>query len=171
MQDKDLDLKIAACTQFMAGRPTPMALAAAHYQRGRGHALKSHYDEAISEYSDAIRINPDLMDAYYGRAIIHEIRKETDAAVADLDRVIALLEGLVAKKPTDALRQSISKVRQRRDGIKANEQMHARWREYLEEIQARGDYPNWSAPPYDLYVERQKEKDKKQEAAAGGTRP
>lgn len=30
-----------------------------------------------------------------------------------------------------------------------------RWTEYLKAIQGENDYPNWSRPPYDLYVERQ----------------
>jgi tetratricopeptide (TPR) repeat protein len=169
MQDKDLDLKIAGCTQFVAGAPAPKPLAAAHYQRGRGHAMKKRLDDAMADYSEAIRLNPDFMDAYYNRAIIHQLRKEVDDAVADFDRVIAILNGVLATKPSDALRQSIKKVRDRRDGIKADQQMHARWREYLEEIQERDDYPNWSAPPYDLYLEKQKQKE--QLEASGSARP
>lgn len=169
MQDKDFDLKITGCTQFIAGAPAPKALAAAHYHRGRGHAMKKQFDNAMADYGEAIRLNPDFMDAYYNRAILHQIRKQPDDAVADFDRVIAILNGVVAAKPSDALRQSIKKIRERRDGIKADQQMHARWREYLEEIQARDDYPNWSAPPYDLYLEKQQQK--QQQEASGTARP
>jgi tetratricopeptide (TPR) repeat protein len=169
MQDKDPDAKIAGCTQFIAGASVPKALAVAHYQRGRGHALKKQYDEAMTDYGEAIRHNPDFMDAYYGRAILYEIRKQVDNAVADFDRVIALLNAILATKPTDALRQSIKKIRDRRDGIRSDQQMHARWREYLEEIQARDDYPNWSGPPHDLYLERQQQK--QQQETSGAPRP
>ena len=29
--------------------------------------------------------------------------------------------------------------------------MEKRWVAYLKQIQADGDFPNWSGPPYDLY--------------------
>jgi len=40
-------------------------LAEAHVARGLARSLSKHYDEAIGEFEQAIRINPYLFDAYY----------------------------------------------------------------------------------------------------------
>ena len=40
-------------------------LAEAHVARGLARSLSRHYDEAANEFGEAIRINPDLFDAYY----------------------------------------------------------------------------------------------------------
>lgn len=40
-------------------------LAEAHVARGLARSLSRHYDEAAGEFEEAIRINPDLFDAYY----------------------------------------------------------------------------------------------------------
>jgi tetratricopeptide (TPR) repeat protein len=40
-------------------------LAEAHVARGFARSISRHYEEAADEYATAIRINPDLFDAYY----------------------------------------------------------------------------------------------------------
>ena len=40
-------------------------LAEAHVARGLARSIARHYEEAADEYSAAIRLNPDLFDAYY----------------------------------------------------------------------------------------------------------
>jgi len=44
----------------------------------------------IAAYTEAIRLEPNNADAYFGRAVSHEERNELDLAVADYDQAIRL---------------------------------------------------------------------------------
>jgi HEAT repeat protein len=46
---------------------------------------------------------------------------------------------------------------ERSAGIKQKNSLNDHWASYLQEIQADKAYPNWSGPPYDMYMKIQKE--------------
>ncbi len=64
--------------------------------RAAAHAERSELDSAITDYDTAIRINPAVADAFYGRGLVRFRMKELEKAIADFDRSIQL-------NPADAL--------------------------------------------------------------------
>ena len=48
------------------------------------------YDDAIADYTEAIRIKPDLAIAYYNRGIQKALCEELDTAIADYDEAIRI---------------------------------------------------------------------------------
>lgn len=51
------------------------------------------FDRAIAEFSKAIELKPDAVDAFYGRALAYQYKQAFPEAIADYDRVIALDPG------------------------------------------------------------------------------
>jgi DNA-binding SARP family transcriptional activator/Tfp pilus assembly protein PilF len=68
---------------------TAPRLAEAHAARGLARSLSRHYDEAVEEFEEAIRLNPDLFDAYYYFA-------RTAFALGDMERAAEMF-GLAAQ--------------------------------------------------------------------------
>ena len=66
-----------------------------HYERGEAHYLDGEYDQAFSELTKAIEINPKLARAYVIRGMADNDKGKFDLAVADYSKVIEI-------KPTDA---------------------------------------------------------------------
>ena len=51
--------------------------------QGNVHVEQGQYDKAITDFTEAIRINPDLAEAYYNRGVAH--RKLGNDVKADAD--------------------------------------------------------------------------------------
>jgi len=66
-----------------------------HYDRGEAHYLDGEYDQAFSELTKAIEIDPRLARAYVIRGIAYNDKGEHDLAIADFTKVIEI-------KPTGA---------------------------------------------------------------------
>lgn len=65
--------------------------AADYVVRGRALAEKKDIDRAISDFSEAIKLDPKLATAYYNRAgVLHNDKKDTKAAVADIFEAVRL---------------------------------------------------------------------------------
>jgi len=92
------------------------------------------------------------MLAYYHRGVVYERRRQYKRAESDFDQALRLVEQGLTARPDERLRNSAKAIRERRDGMKLESRMESHWVEYLKEIQAQNDYPNWPAPPYDAYV-------------------
>jgi tetratricopeptide (TPR) repeat protein len=69
--------------------------AADHYNRGEAHYENGEYDQAFSELTKAIEIDPGLAHAYIIRGMAYNDKGEHDLAIADFTKVIEI-------KPTDA---------------------------------------------------------------------
>jgi tetratricopeptide (TPR) repeat protein len=62
----------------------------AYYLRGKCYENKGNMDRAMSDFSDAIKIDPKYMLAYYERAVEYQKRQEFDKALDDYTRIIEL---------------------------------------------------------------------------------
>lgn len=66
-----------------------------YFYRGVAHQAMGNYDEAMLDYTKALKINPKMTDAYYNKAYIALSRKDIDnpdikKAVKDLEKAIEL---------------------------------------------------------------------------------
>jgi tetratricopeptide (TPR) repeat protein len=85
------DAAIADCTRaIQSGRFTGHALALKFSNRGVEWRLKGDYERAISDYDDAIRLDPKYADAWYNRCIAYNRTQKYDLALPDCNQAIAL---------------------------------------------------------------------------------
>lgn len=61
-----------------------------HYYRGIEFAQGGNIDKAISEFDEAIRINPHYTSAFYDRGVAWDIKGDVDRAIADWTEAIQL---------------------------------------------------------------------------------
>jgi tetratricopeptide (TPR) repeat protein len=152
-ESEDAQAAIRACSDVIAGgQADPRRLASAFDSRGSAYARLGEIDRAFADLDQAIRLNPGEMLAYYHRGVVYERRRQYKRAESDFDQALTLAEQGLTARPDERLRNSAKAIRERRDGMKLESRMEAHWVEYLKEIQAQNDYPNWPAPPYDAYV-------------------
>lgn len=82
---------IAGCTAIInARRETPHHMAMAYTYRGVAYAASGASAQAISDYSNAIRIFPSDAIAYFDRGVEYGSSKRFDLAIADFTKAIAL---------------------------------------------------------------------------------
>ena len=62
----------------------------AAYQQGVENLQKGHNEEAISEFTKALKRSPDMADAYFQRARAYEKQEKFDLVIADYTEVIQL---------------------------------------------------------------------------------
>lgn len=159
-QDKDADLAIRGCSEYIRTvRATPEQLAVAHVQRGLAYAKKNQFKEAFADYDESARLNPKQPRTFWSRALLHRYQKHYGEAQGDFDRAIALVEAAQAGSPSDANKKRLDWLQTSREEMRVKGQMETHWAEYLKQIQADNEHPNWSAPPHDLYLQSQKARD------------
>jgi tetratricopeptide (TPR) repeat protein len=87
----NLDDSIAACTALIqSGREHGRSLAISYYNRGIGWMRKGDVDRAITDLTQAIRVDPGYAKAYNARGAAFGKKHEPDRAFADFDRAIEL---------------------------------------------------------------------------------
>ena len=82
---------IAACTRLIeSGQFTSRNLAIFHFDRGIAHKNKKDFERALSDYSEAIRLDPNYAHAYLNRGALLADKREIDRAIADFEAAIRL---------------------------------------------------------------------------------
>lgn len=66
----------------------PSKAAWAYYGRAQAENSRAKYDDAIRDFSEAIRLNPKGMEAYAGRGYAYQVKEEWDKALADYTEVL-----------------------------------------------------------------------------------
>jgi tetratricopeptide (TPR) repeat protein len=64
--------------------------AIAYLERGNDYLDTERYDKALTEYNQAIQINPNYAEAYNSRGIVYAHLQQYDKALADFDRAIKI---------------------------------------------------------------------------------
>jgi tetratricopeptide (TPR) repeat protein len=80
---------------FVTGCRDKSAAAVDHCERGEAHYFDGEYDQAFSELTKAIDLDPGLTRAYVTRGMAYNDKDKYDLAIADFTKVIEI-------KPTDA---------------------------------------------------------------------
>jgi tetratricopeptide (TPR) repeat protein len=89
--DDNPDLSIGGCTALIqSGQESNEGLAVAFYNRGVSYFDKDMLDQAISDYTEAIALNPNDSSAYYNRGIANRHKGNIDQAIADYTAAIAI---------------------------------------------------------------------------------
>ncbi|HUL37796.1 MAG TPA: tetratricopeptide repeat protein [Thermodesulfobacteriota bacterium] len=74
-------------SQQKKGRPTDARF---YNNRGIAYGEKGQYDQAISEFSKAIQINPNYDKAYNNRGIVYRLKGEYNQAISDFNKAIQI---------------------------------------------------------------------------------
>ena len=61
-----------------------------HYNRGIAYIEKGQYDQAISEFTKAIEINPGFAEAYGNRGAAYFKKGEHDLAISDCNKALEI---------------------------------------------------------------------------------
>ncbi len=88
--EKEYDKAIEACTKQINGEVAVRHLEYSYSNRGAAYANSKQYDKAISDYSKAIKLNPEFATSYYNRAIAYTNNGQYDEAISDFNKVIEL---------------------------------------------------------------------------------
>jgi tetratricopeptide (TPR) repeat protein len=87
---KDYDTAIERYSEALRENIGDYQRAFIHLNRGTAHNSKWRYDEAIADFTEALRLNGKLSDAYAGRGWGYLRKNEMDRALADLSEAIRL---------------------------------------------------------------------------------
>ncbi len=84
----------AQAQQPAAAAPQPPAqvdpLAKDHWKKGNSLFEAGNYNDALNEYSEAVKVDPKYADGYFNRALTYRILNNFGAAKKDLDTVMEL---------------------------------------------------------------------------------
>lgn len=169
-------------TEAQSGQPGPYSAIA----RGDLHEEDQDYEQALNDYTEAIKAKSDLADAHLDRGEAYEALDHFKEAGADFDEAIRLdPNGWLGYYASGELYQSTDQfdkagadfdkasaiiekahdwgyeyekrqIDDARKSLKFTSTLEDHWISYLKEIQAAETYLNWSDAPYDLYDKHHK---------------
>lgn len=85
-QYEDLQTVIGDYTNAISRRENPDLL----HNRGLLHRMNDQYEDAIEDYSVAIKLAPEDAEVYFNRAVAYKLQGNYPAAIADYTRALAL---------------------------------------------------------------------------------
>jgi hypothetical protein len=89
--NSDPDIAIMGCTALIDSRAlAPSDLAGAYKKRGVAFIHGGHYDLAIHDFNEAIRIGPGDADAFLFRGVAYNNKGDYDKGMADLNKSLEL---------------------------------------------------------------------------------
>jgi tetratricopeptide (TPR) repeat protein len=59
-----------------------------YHNRAVVYEKKGQYDQAISDYTKALEIDPNLADAYHNRGVVYGRENQPDQAISDFTEAI-----------------------------------------------------------------------------------
>lgn len=65
-------------------------LASPYYNRGEDHKGREKFDDALADYTKAVELNPDYVNAYVSRGVTNSEMGEYDSAFANFDKAIEM---------------------------------------------------------------------------------
>src|SRR3569833_1390894 len=83
-------LKVAACSRILQSGPASDAKVAAYHHRGLGFLLQQNFDRAITEFNEALRLDPTYKRSYNSRGNAWKSKGELDIAITDYNEAIRL---------------------------------------------------------------------------------
>ncbi len=85
----DVDVTISSCTRVIDDmRLRPEVRAEAYMTRGEANDSTGQKEEAIADYTDVIRLQPDDTRAYFARGQIYQSQGDHDHAIADFSEFV-----------------------------------------------------------------------------------
>ena len=88
LDQDDLDGAIALFDQALRLHLPPSKASTAYYGRANVENRKFKYDDAIRDFSEAIRLDPAGVNAYWGRGFAYQSKGELDKALSDYAEVV-----------------------------------------------------------------------------------
>ena len=87
----DADVRLAACSSIIqSGLEDKQNLSIAFYNRALASAEKRDLDRAVRDFGDAIRLNPNFVEAFNGRGNVYYDAGDLDHAIQDYGEAIRL---------------------------------------------------------------------------------
>jgi lipoprotein NlpI len=87
----DADVSITGCSRIIAlGDEFKNNTAIAYFDRGLAHQHKGEHQDAIADFNQSLKLNPDDPADYRGRGFSFAQTEEYDLAIADYNRTIEL---------------------------------------------------------------------------------
>ncbi|MGA8293335.1 MAG: tetratricopeptide repeat protein, partial [Rhodoplanes sp.] len=87
----EADSVITGCTALIdSGAETPVTLAIVYNNRGNALIKKGEYDNAIRDYDQSIKNDPDYAKAFNNRGVAYQQKGELDLALQDFEQAIKL---------------------------------------------------------------------------------
>jgi len=90
---EDHDVAIEKLSQALKHKLTKNDLAEAYSSRGAAYRSKGRFEEAVRDFSEAIRLYPNWSHAYFGRGWTYQRKGEPDKAIPDYAQAIRDLRG------------------------------------------------------------------------------
>lgn len=151
--ERDVGLRIKGCTDLLShsqngGRDVVFA----YVNLGAAYEEAGEYSEALANFNQAIALNSKFLSAYLYRADLYQLEDQYQNAAQDLESAAELMESITKERPDPRRIEATKKLRNQIGTLNSYGKLEARWIEYLKEIQAVGDWSNWSQKPYDLYL-------------------
>ncbi|MEY2482283.1 MAG: hypothetical protein QOK24_811 [Verrucomicrobiota bacterium] len=83
LTQKDFESALALYDQALQLHLPPTKAGETYYGRANAETEKGRYDEAIRDYSEALRLNPKIVVAYWGRGYAFQLKGDLDSAFSD----------------------------------------------------------------------------------------